>query len=240
MSTRQILFPGFMPNLGDYDRLNLEEKNKELYDFWLRDKAVRSYCDYVKKCIEVCESIIQTEKDESVYFKLIGHSTGCTVILDPCFAHLINEYKTRITSIELLCPATHILLIDGSSSMRTTLSLNPVTKTVISFLSHVPLSISKNILVSPNLFPDRKVEDSPLSIKMNEFSTFILAYATISETYNKMIWSCDIEVNVVFADNDKLIDNESVKAWLPSTIEPLIVIGDHEAPLYDSTCVKMR
>jgi len=120
---RRILLPGFMPNLGDHERLDLLPENKALYDFWLDTTRDRSYFQYVKECAAVCVRIFDRYADES--FELVGHSTGCTVFLFR-ISTIPDLYTERIAKVTLLCSFIFPTdLFQSTLRLQRTVSLQP-------------------------------------------------------------------------------------------------------------------
>lgn len=224
---RRILLPGFMPNLGDHERLDLLPENKALYDFWLDTTRDRSYFQYVKECAAVCVCIFDRYAEES--FELVGHSTGCTVILDRIFS-IPDLYTERIAKVTLLCPAVFIYFPNGFIPIHATLTTNSLTTTLFSWLSRVPLSLPKQAVVPSYLFPDAPSDNSPLTIRLAELTSYLTAYASIHRCYREAIWST-FDTEVVLATNDYLVDNAAVVEWLPPSVTAMFMEGHHETPL---------
>jgi hypothetical protein len=264
----QILLPGFMPNLSDYDRLDLNKENKKLYTFW-SDGKKKDYDTYVIKCIEVCKKILKGDADEvevsslpkksPKLFVLIGHSTGCNVILNVNFQEkIVNKYRDKIKLISLLCPAIYIDMPNSKSPFHFTLSDDIATKILINLIEQVPLSFSfpKWLLVPKDLFPSssllskEKKENKYLTVNGPEFASYLKAYANGGDelTSEKTM---NVEVVLVLKNNneaDYLVNNEAVIKKIQSLASVIdsdlisikLIEGDHESPLYDKRFVNMR
>lgn len=224
----QIVLPGFLPNLLDYERLDLLPENKTLYDFWENDNCDRTYEQYVKTCACVCAAILEAHPEER--FELVGHSTGCTVLLDRAFG-VLETHAERVERLVLLSPAVAITVPNGRSLVRLTLDANPLSNALFSLLSHVSLSLPKRVMLPPELFPGAPPEEGTLTIRVSEVATYLAAYARIRHEHRESVWD-EFEVKVVLADNDLLVDNAAVKRWLPASVTPVTVEGHHETPLH--------
>lgn len=240
-----IFIPGLVASPlhlpSNYDELNLK-----LFHFWktfpwTKDK---SYQAYLKLCNQVCKAICQKNYQNGFQTKLIGHSSGCTIILDKGFK--INEMK-GVHSIEFLSPNIYayyppaffgINIIAGKGFG---LLVEPMLR-LQSFIMG-PLILTKaSLLIHLALFESRKNyplfdwNDLSILITMKQFASFFIEFTKTSKNFNKKIFE-NHKVCAMFASKDFIISaEESERFLLENGVKDIKWIqGDHESTIFHRT-----
>ena len=247
-----ILIPGFMATpvkdtgglIGfgykDWnDKYNFDPLNKELFRFWTSWGLNKTYDEYLSLCNKTCKTICKNNK--SMDIRLIGHSTGCTVILDNNFA--LNKLK-NVTEIELLSPAVFSYMT-GTPFVVGDFPFNKWTWGMTHILMKYALFFvmtPKFAVVPPFMFPYsggtvRALFDPQwveIAMPFWNVCTYMLKFCDISTNYNEGVFDRNkYKLKIATAHSDGIVDVKRLKAWLPKSARNNIKVihGDHESPL---------
>lgn len=262
---KKILIPGLMltpikgTNGGYKDQCKFRNKkdfdklNYTLFEFWLKKPILtdKSYEAYVELCNEVCYKITSKNAKAGYETKIIGTSTGCTVILDKQFN--ISKLK-NVKSVELLSPAIYIYLC-GLFGVTIVIGKGKVGPFVLFILNVISRMIGGWIIV-PKLFlgiplslfntrshyPLIDITDLTMAISLKEVMTYMNRYSTIGISLNRKIFKeYDVTVKLATSDlivNTSMVERLLVKRYNMKRSNITYVIGDHETPLTDILVMK--
>ena len=266
-STRYIIIPGFMatPIYKNDTKLSnvgspthpwwvrphkFHKLNKQLFDFWGGNPYTsdKSYKAYLRLCNSVCQKISKCHKRHKHKTVLIGHSTGCNVILDKAFK-MSKMHNPWGCSIELLSPGLQVYLhpvLNMIFGLRHVYGVGYVGKIAL-VCSRMIAAIIGNTALVPKfvggpalaLWDTRKsvvdkvqAHDFTMSVTLSQFVSYMSAYA-ISANYQcegDVKRMCQYDSSVTFATHDYVTDCHAAhKLFRKTPTNIKWVSGDHES-----------